>query len=156
MPRRRAASMRFVPASTSISLPSIVSFGTHSAPAQRLERRAELLDVGDVGADGAVVEGADRGAATALGNVEDGVEIVLAAVALDDAVDLLVDPAGGLAARRALPARLVGVEARQHHEGLGDRDALVHDDDAGRADHRARVLETVDVHRDVDLVGGPD
>src|SRR2546427_7778009 len=27
MPRRRAASMRFVPASTSISLPSMVSFG---------------------------------------------------------------------------------------------------------------------------------
>src|SRR6267142_5730165 len=105
MPRRRAASMRFVPASTSISLPSIVSFistlgggaGKAGARASRLPRAgswraqglelgAEFFDVGDVGADGAVVERADRGTAAALGDVEDGVEVVLAAVALDDAV----------------------------------------------------------------------
>src|SRR5262249_13395262 len=118
MPSRRAASIRLVPASTSISFPSMVSLGTRSTPAQRFELRAEFLDVGDVGTDGAVVEGADRGAAAALGDVEDRVEIVLAAVAVHDAVDHLVDPAGGLPARRALPARLVGVEAREHQERL--------------------------------------
>src|SRR5918995_4264262 len=103
--------MRLVPASTSISLPSIVSLGM-SLPDQRLEFGTELFDVGDVGADGAVVEGADGSAPPALGHVEDGVEVVLVPVAVDDAVDHLVDPAGRLAAGRALPARLVRVEAR--------------------------------------------
>src|SRR6266545_3916675 len=72
---------------------------------ERLELGAEFFDVGDVGADGAVVEGADGGAAPAPGHVEDGVEIVLVPVAVDDAMDHLVDPPGRLAAGRAPPAR---------------------------------------------------
>ena len=55
-----AASMTFVPAGTSTSLPSIVTLGTGSAPDQRLELVPELLDVADVRADRAVVERADR------------------------------------------------------------------------------------------------
>src|SRR6267143_5019487 len=165
MPRRRAASMRLVPASTSISVPSMVSFGIASLggglggplrclpqefdcagkagartaiphgrasrPAQGFELGAELFDVGDVGPDGAVVERADGGAAAALGHVENGVEVVLAAVALDDAMHHLFDPAGGLAAWRALAARLVRVEARQDRQRLRDRHALVHHYHAG-------------------------
>src|SRR3989442_14783199 len=109
MARRRAASMRFVPAGTSISLPSIVSFdiallvgggldgplrnlpqesdcagkaGARTAPSaltSRFELRPILLDVGDVGAHRAVVERADRRAGAALRDVEDRVEIVLPA-----------------------------------------------------------------------------
>src|SRR5712691_11324283 len=171
MPSWRAASMRFVPGATSISLPSIVSFGIamsesrprtsvgggldgplrdlplepdcagqagartasplRSCPNQRLELVAELFDVGNIRPDGAVVESADRGAGAALGHVEDRVEVLLATVAGQEALAHLVDPSGGLPARRALPARLVGVEARHHHQRLRDGYRLVEHDDAG-------------------------
>src|SRR5262245_4134175 len=135
MPSWRAASIRFVPGATSISLPSMVSFITVPGGGLRvvsfrdegLEFGTEFFDVGDVGADGAVEEGADGRAGPALGEVEDGVEIVLAAVAVHDPVGHLVDPARGLPARCALATALVGVEARHHHEGLGDGDRLVED-----------------------------
>src|SRR5260370_3501975 len=106
-----AASIRLVPAGTPTSVPLIVSLGMRD---QRLELIAELLDVRDIRADGAVVEGADRGAGAALGHVEDLVEVVLLAAALDDPPAPFVDPAGGLATRLALAARLVGVDAPAH------------------------------------------
>src|SRR5882724_3463096 len=99
--------MRLVPAGTSTALPLIVSLGTGN---QGLELAAEFLDVGDVGAHRAVVEGADRRAGAPLGHVEDGVEILVAAAPLDDPAGHLVDPARRLPARRALPAALVGIE----------------------------------------------
>src|SRR5262245_45558991 len=128
--------MRLVPAGTSTSLPLMMSLGMSAAPDQGLELLAELLDVADVRTDGPIVEGADRRAGAALGHVEDCVEVLLAALPFDDPVAHLVDPSGRLAARRALPARLVSVEAGHHHEGVGDRHRLVHHDHAGRADHR--------------------
>src|SRR5213594_4850072 len=151
MPSWRAASMRLVPGATSISFPSMVSFGMGALPGhrrgrgaspgaravgdQRLELVAELLDIGDVWPDGSVVEGADRGAGAALGHVKDRVEVFLAAVTGQDALAHLVDPTGGFATRRALAARLVGIEAGHHHERLGDGHRLVHHDDARRAGH---------------------
>src|SRR4030095_526935 len=111
--------MRLVPAGTSISLPLMVSLGMDSASDHRLELAAELFHEADVGADGAVVEGADRGAAGPARHVDDGVEILLAAPPLDDPACHLVDPPRGLAARRALATRLMGKEAREHHEGSG-------------------------------------
>src|ERR1700730_3404054 len=148
--------MRLVPSGTSIALPLTVSLGMDIAPNQVLELRAEFLDVADVGADRAVVEGADGRPCPALGHVEDGVEIFLAPLALDDAPGHLVDPAGRLPARRALAAAFVRVEACDDHERLGDGHRLVHHDDAGRADHGALALGSVDVHGNVDLVGGQD
>src|SRR5439155_676419 len=109
-----------------------------SFPDQHFELVTELLDVGDVGSDGAVVERADGGAGAALGYVEDRVEILLAAMAGQDALAHLVDPARGLAARRALAARLVSVEAGHHHERLGDRYGLVEHHDARRTAHGLR------------------
>src|SRR5574341_1110145 len=105
MPAWRAASMRLVPGATSTSLPSMVSLGTGSAPDKRFELLAEFLDVADVGADGAVVEGADRRAGPALGHVQDRVQVFLPALALHDPVGDLVDPARGLPTGRALAAR---------------------------------------------------
>ena len=55
----------------------------------------------------------------ALRDVQDGVEILLASLALDDAPGHLVDPPGRLAARRALAAALVGVEARDDMSASG-------------------------------------
>src|SRR5262245_7173663 len=135
--------MRLVPGATSTSFPSMVSLGTVATPDERFELVAELLHVADVGADGAVVERTDRRARSAFGDVQDRVEVLLAALTLDDPMRHLVDPARGLAAWRALTARLVRVEARDHHQSIRDRHRLVHDDDAGRADHRAGVLEAV-------------
>src|SRR5258708_13980507 len=116
--------MRLVPGATSTSFPSIVSLGI--ARDQGLELLTEFLDVADVGADRAVVEGADGGAGAALGHVQDRIEVLLAALPVHDPVRHLVDPAGGLAAGRALAARLVRVEARHHHETLRDRDRPSH------------------------------
>src|SRR5215470_6848516 len=115
MPSCRAASMRFVPGATSISFPSMVSLGMprpacspslgrsesrpSSFPNQRLELVAEFLDVGDVRPNGAIVEGTDRSASAALGDIEDRVEILLAAVAGQDALTHLVDPARGFPTR---------------------------------------------------------
>src|SRR5215471_21719356 len=135
-----AASRTLVPGATSTSIPSIVSLGTVSAPDERLELVAELLDVADVWSDGAVVEGADGRPRPALGDVDDGVEVFLPAVSIHDAMGHPVDPPGGLAARCALPAGLVRVEPRHHHQRLGDRDGLVEHDDARRPDHRSCVL----------------
>src|SRR5215471_19169018 len=139
-PTWSAASMRLVPGATSTSLPSIVTLGIVAAPHERFELVPELLDVADVGSDGAVVEGADGGAGAPLGDIEDGVEVFLAPLPFHDPMGHLVDPPRGFATGRALSARLVGVEARHHHERLGNRHRLVHHDDARRADHRARVL----------------
>src|SRR2546428_11118074 len=103
--------MRLVPAGTSTSLPLTVSLGMGN---QRLELTAEFLDVGDVRAHRAVVEGADRRAGAPLGHVEDGVEIVLAAAPLDDPAGQLVNPPRRPAARRALPPASRGVETADH------------------------------------------
>src|SRR5688572_13416042 len=99
--------MRLVPSGTVISLPLTVSLGMRAAPDQGLELLAKLLDVADVRPHRAVVEGADGGAGPALGHVQDGVEVFLAPFSLHDPVGHLVDPPGGLAAGRALPARLM-------------------------------------------------
>src|SRR2546426_8567112 len=93
--------MRFVPAGTSTAWPLIVSLGTRDRFAgrgrgdspgarafnQRLELRAELLDVGDIGPDGAIVEGADRRAGAAARDVQDRVEVVLLPTPLHDPAD---------------------------------------------------------------------
>src|SRR3990172_6786567 len=133
--------MMLVPSGTSISLPSIVSLTimsrSRSFPYQHFKLTAELLDVADVGPDRSVEEGADGGAGAPPGHVEDRVQVLFAPLSLPHPARHLVDPAGGLPARRALPARFVGVEAGHDHERLGDGDGLVHDDHARRARHGA-------------------
>src|SRR5436309_14357522 len=92
-----------------------------SFPDQHFELVTELLDVGDVGSDGAVVERADGGAGAALGYVEDRVDILLAAMAGQDALAHPVDPARGLAAGGDLAPRPPSVEAGDQHGRRGDR-----------------------------------
>src|SRR5438034_6614875 len=83
--------MRFVPGGTSTAWPLIVSLGMRGGRAGRgrgddpraravnqgFELPPELLDVGDVGPDGAVVKGADRRAGAPSRHVQDRVEVVL-------------------------------------------------------------------------------
>src|SRR5262249_40718444 len=119
----------------------MVSLGTAAAPDERLELVAELLDVADVGPDGAVVEGADRRAGRVLGAGQDVVESVFPPLPPNDGGATLVDPPGRRAAGGALPARPVGEEAAPHHERLGDRPRPAKHDAPRRADHRPDVLE---------------
>src|SRR5262245_56913247 len=140
--------MRFVPAGTSTAWPSTVSFGigpslgedaSGSRPAVGarppcrprpdvtgavadvvVELRPELLDVRDVRPDRPVVKGANRAAHAPAGDVHDRVRVLGNDLPGKDPAGDLVDPAGALAAGRALPARLVGVEAGDHVEGFGD------------------------------------
>src|SRR6266508_836753 len=140
MPTSRAASMRLVPGATATSFPSMVSLGTMTAPDEGFELLTELLDVADIGADGAIVEGADRRAGPALGHVQDRVQVLLPPLALHDPAGDLVDPARGLPAGRALAARLVGVEAPHHQQLLLVRHRAVNDAHAPRARHGPRLL----------------
>ena len=68
----------------------------------------------------------------------------------------LEQPVAALAARRALAARLVRVEVHQVHRRPHHARRLVHDDDAGGAEHRSGLLHGVEAGRDVELIGQQD
>src|SRR5438034_4148816 len=73
---------------------------------------AELVDVARDRHRGRVAERAETVAEDPVAHVEQEVELVLLGVAVLDSVQELHHPTGALAARRALPARLVHVELR--------------------------------------------
>ena len=84
------------------------------------------------------------------------IEIAHLAVAALNLREDLEQPVAALAARRALAARLVRVEVHQVHRRPHHAGRLVHDDHAGRAEHRARLLHGVEAGRDVELIGHQD
>ena len=69
------------------------------------------------------------------------------ALAVVDAVDHAVQPAGAFAARRALAAALVHVEVREAQQRLDHAARVVHHDHRARAEHRAGLGDRVVVHR---------
>src|SRR5207248_3384682 len=87
-----------------------------------------------------------------VADVEQEVEVLLAAGALLDAVHHLVEPARAFTARRALTARFVVEEAgdapRRPHRARG----VVHHHDRPRAEHGARLAHGVLVKAHADLV----
>src|SRR4051794_11596964 len=122
----------------------------HAAPGDlRLELRAEAPDGAHDRGHGRRTQRADRGlagregdrrqaglleaggrvgpGADVVADVEEEVDVGGSAVAVDDALQDLLQPAGALAAWRALAAGLPGEEA--HHAEAGDDrvDAVVHD-----------------------------
>ena len=86
----------------------------------------------------------------------DDVEVHRGRLAGDHPLEHLHRPVGALAARGALPARLVVVEARRAQRQLGDRDRVVGDDDRPRAEHRARVGHRLEAVGEVELGRGQD
>src|SRR5256886_16015696 len=120
--------MRFVPGGTSTAWPLIVSLGMRGGRAGRgrgddpraravnqgFELPPELLDVGDVVPDGAVVKRPDRRAGVPSSHVQDRVEDVLPPPPLDYPTDHLIDPAGPLPRGRTLPAALIRAAAPDH------------------------------------------
>src|SRR3989441_12797846 len=117
--------MRFVPGGTSTAWPLIVSLGMRGGRAGRgrgddpraravnqgFELPSELLDVGDVGPDGAVVKGADRRAGAPGGDVRHGAERVHLLPDLDDAEDDLVRSTRRLPLGRALLPVLMSIQS---------------------------------------------
>lgn len=63
-----------------------------------------------------------------------------------EALHDLFGPLAALAARSALSAGLVLVEAGEPADGADDVGALVHNDHGGRAEPRLAVLQRVEVH----------
>src|SRR5260370_22676664 len=92
----------------------------------RLEVRAELREEPEHRPRRGVAERADRVAGDAVRDRREQLEIVRLAVAVGDAPRDLLEPAGALAARRALPARLVREELHDPPRRLRDIGLIVH------------------------------
>src|SRR5205823_3294635 len=80
------------------------------------------------------------------------VEIALGAVSGLDAFEDALDPVRALAARRALPARLVRVELRTAPDGPDDAHVVRHGDDRRRAEYGTGRDHPFVVHGGVELV----
>src|SRR5512142_1992695 len=137
------------------------------APGVLAERAAALLHVAvELGAElldealhrhrRRVAQGADGLAADAVRHLHELVHVAPRRVAVLDALEHALHPRRALAAGRALAAALVGVELGDARERADHARRVVHDDDAARAGHGAGGLQGVELHRDVDLVGGQD
>src|SRR5512134_3941652 len=86
-----------------------------------------------------VAERADGVALDLVGDVDEHVDVGLLALPREDPPERAVEPAGAFPTRRALAAGLRVVEAREALEHLDHAGGLVHDDDRGRAERRARL-----------------
>src|SRR5690242_9264782 len=112
-----------------------------------LELGAEVRDEALHRQRGRVAECADRASLDVVRDVRQHVEVLGATVAVLDAIDHPPHPAGALATRRALAARLFEVEVRQAQQALHHAPRLVEDDDGARAEHRAGLGDRVVIHR---------
>src|SRR3972149_6962139 len=141
MPRALAASITVAPLCTSICLPSISTFGMsfsgrlpggdagsgeiaaglahHAALVFDviLEFVAEVLDETFHRHRRRIPEGADGAPGDVVGHVAEQIQVLLPPLAVFDAVDHAVHPAGALAAGRALAAGFFEIEIRQAPEG---------------------------------------
>src|SRR5260370_20437580 len=167
MPTVLAASTMSVPAGTVILWPSIVRLMSgmrESLPDVAFVTQAVVLVlVGEVrhgrldGPAGRVTKAAEAASVLQpVGNPLENAELELRAFVREDAVVCAHRPVAADAARRALAARLKGVEAQQPGGRLDDAVRVVHHDDAARPAHRPERLETIEVGRGVQHRGGED
>src|SRR3569623_149575 len=87
---------------------------------------------------GRIAECADRVAGDAVRDRRHQIDVAFLAFAVTDAARDLLEPAGSLAARRALTARLVREELEDAPQRARDVGLVIHHDDAARAGHRAQ------------------
>src|SRR5262247_2015775 len=131
MPARLAASMMVTPSATSICFPSmLISSGmVYASPITRHsnvvgheaflvldvvhEFVPEMLDEALHRQRRSIAQRADGAAGDVVGDVVEKVEVLEPALAVLDPVHHAVEPAGALAAGRALPAGLLEIEIRQ-------------------------------------------
>src|SRR5512142_419801 len=95
-----------------------------------LELGAELLDEALHRHRRGVAQGADGLAADVVGHLQQLVDVAGHAVTVLDLLAEPLHPRGALAARRALPAALVGVELRDPPQRADHAGRVVHHDDA--------------------------
>src|SRR5579863_5918520 len=88
-----------------------------------------------------IAERANRMPFDSIRHVEQQTQILASALAGDDASQHPIQPARPFAARRALPAGLRHVEARQTLERPHHAGGLVHDDDCAGAEGGAGLLQ---------------
>ena len=148
-----------MPAGTSTSAPSIVSFGIVRPPAFRraaavavfgdapLHLRAEMADQPLHRPHRAVGQRADRVTLDLVRDVEQHVDLRHRGIAFDHALHDPPHPTRTLAARGALAAALVLVEFRQPRDRLYDIGRLVHDDDGGGAEPALDGDQAVEIHQ---------
>src|SRR5262245_42597186 len=149
-PARAAASMRFSRSPMSISRSSMKIFGMLlllgpdrrgvRAPAVlevRVELMLELLEEALDRHDERIGEHADRLPHHVVAQTVDEIDLARGGATALDAPQDVVHPGATLAARRALAARLLGIEARDDGERPDHASALFHDDAARRSQHGA-------------------
>src|SRR5690606_12757833 len=116
----------------------------------------ELLDRTRDRRRGGIAQHADRGAGHVRADLQQRVEVLFRAPSRLDPPEDLRQPFRALAARRALPARLVGVELDHPSYRRDDVDRVVDHDDGRRPEHAPRAGDALVIHRDVDLVRAQD
>src|ERR1700693_584290 len=112
----------------------------------------EVLDRGDARADRAVSERAERPAEDVVADVEQLVQVGVAALAALERVEQLDDPVRALAAWRALAAGLVLVELHPAQGGADHAGRLVEDLQRPGAQHRAGRADRLEVQRNVEML----
>src|SRR5215469_9135465 len=95
---------------------------------------------------GGIAERADGVSLDVVRHIEQEPQLLAPRLPGEHAPEHAVHPAGALAARRALPARLRHVEARDALEHPHHAGGLVHDDGGAGAERGARGLHRVVVH----------
>ena len=95
---------------------------------------------------GGIAEGADGAPLDLVRDLLQQLDILGPALALDEAREHAVEPAGALAAGRALAAGLGIIEARDAAQGLDHVGGLVHDDNRAGAEHRTGLGDGIVVH----------
>src|SRR5450432_3443737 len=101
-----------------------------------LELVAVLGEDADRGVAGGVAHAADGRAVVGVRDGDQPIDVVALALARDDPVDDAVQPAHALAARRALAARLVVVEANEHLQQAHHAGPFSHHHHAARTETR--------------------
>src|SRR5512138_1973700 len=146
MPAWFAASMMVSPLSTCSDWPSISIFRVairshHAALVFDVIRElfAKMFEEALHRHRRSVAERADGVAADVARHAVQQVKILLPALAVLDAVDDAVHPAGTFTAWRALAARFLEIEIRQALQRAHHAHRLVHHDHRARAEHRASL-----------------
>src|ERR1700733_6592193 len=115
---------------------------------------APFLDDADRGQRGGVAERAEGAPEHVFRQLVDQRNVFLSAGTCVEAVEHFLEPRRAFAAGDAPAAGFVRIEMHDaagnvHHAGI-----FIHDHGAARAEHRADLGDRVEVHGDVDLVGG--
>src|SRR5215213_7523008 len=95
---------------------------------------------------GGITESADGVPFDSIGHVQQQIQLVAPRLSRENALQQPVHPARSFAARRALPAGLRHVEARDALEHTHHAGGLIHHDYGGRADGRAGGAQRVVIH----------